>query len=375
MTRRLIAVLTGALVTLSAAEGRAQAGAGIGTPLVPGATSTASRVGTRGANFLEIGLGARALGMAGAYASVAEGLSAMYWNIAGTAEAANVAGGVNYSSLYGKDGISFTWGGIVLPAMGGVFGFQMGQMSSGDIMRTSYDYPDGGDPTVGNTFSYTGTMAEVSYARRLTDRLDFGVGAKYASEGLPTAKADYFGADVGIKFRTGLYGTTLGASLNNAGSSGKFEGSLIETNTVNVFVPGVQRVAYATQTSEMPTIFRFSVMSDLVGGPESLLSQNSQYGTFRAVLEFSNAIDTDLQSVVGAEYAWRDMLFLRAGRRWYNENWEKHYLSRGDYWNRGTAFGGGLRLPLGGRKISFDYAWQGMGELPANNNFSFEFGF
>ena len=378
MTRQLIAIFTGALVTLGAATSRAQVGPGIGTPLVPGATSTNSRVGTRGANFLEIGLGARAMGMAGAYSSLAEGLSAMYWNIAGTAEAQNVAGGIDYASLYGSNGLSFAWGGILLPAAGGVFGFQIGQMSSGDLLRTDYAYPDGGDPVVGNSFQYTGTMAEVSYARRLTDRLDFGLGGKYASEGMQTANATYYGVDVGIKFRTGLYGTTLGASLANVGSSGKFSGSLIESNQVNTFDPSVVRIAYSTQSMEMPTIFRFSVLSDLVGGPESLLSQTNHYGAFHAVLEFSNGIDTDLQSVLGGEYSWHDMLFLRAGHRWYNEGWDKtsgSALSRGDYWNRGTALGGGIRLPLGGRKMSFDYAWQGMGELPANNQFSFEFGF
>jgi hypothetical protein len=378
MTKRFLAVVTGAMLVLTASEGAAQAG--IGTPLVQSPTRGASRVGTRGANFLEIGLGARALGMAGAYSAIAEGLSGLYWNLAGTAEVQNVAGGVNYSKLYGSDGLSFIWGGALMPIGGGVLGIQVGQMSSGKIPRTSYDFPDGGDPTVGPTFEFTGTTAALSYARRLTDRLNVGAGFKYATEGITNASINYFGADVGIKFRTGLYGTTLGASLANLGSSGKYSGNLVEANTFNTFVPGLVRVQYDMKEYEMPTIFRFSVLADLIGGPEALLSNRTGLGSLRLVGEMVNAIDTDLQPAIGAEYGWRNMLFLRAGRRWYNEAWERGksnapFIERSDYWNRGLAFGGGLRLPLAGRHIAFDYAWQGSGELPANNHFSFEFGF
>lgn len=375
MNRRLIALSVGVLA-VTATEGRAQTGPGIGTPMVPGATSSNSRVGTRGANFLEIGLGARAMGMAGAYAALAEGLPALYWNLAGTADAPGVAGGINYSQLYGKDGFDFVWGGAVMPVGGGVVGLQVGQMGSGNIPRTSFEYPQGGDPTVGSTFNFTSTMATVSYARRLTDRLSVGLGAKFASEGIQNAKANYFGGDFGIKFRTGLYGTTLGASLANVGSSGRYTGQAVESNTFNTFVPGILRVNLFTQTMEMPTIFRFSVMTDVLGGPDALLSQSSGFGTLRAVGEFANAIDTDLQSALGAEYGWRNMVFLRVGKRWLNESYTGSDRGQGltDF-SRGLGMGGGVRLPFAGRHIQFDYAWQGTGELPANNHFSFEFGF
>ena len=375
MNHRLIACGVGAMLTLGVAESHAQtAGPGIGTPLVPGAASSNSRVGTRGANFLEIGLGARAVGMAGAYAALAEGLPALYWNLAGTADAQGVAGGLNYAQLYGSSGLDFMWGGAVMPIGAGVIGLQVGQLTSGDIDRTSFDYPDGGDPVGGNTFDYTSTMAAVSYARRLTDRLAFGLGVKYASEGIQAAKATYIGADVGLKFRTGLYGTTLGASLANVGSSGNFEGQAVQTNTFNTFIPGLVRVDYTTQDMEMPTIFRFSIMTDVIGGPEALASQNANLGSLRVVGDFANAIDTDLQFAIGAEYGWRNLLFLRLGKRWLNENLSGD-VGDNDAFSRGMSLGGGLRLPFAGRHVGFDYAWQGAGELPSNNHFSFEFGF
>ena len=381
MNRQLIALSLGALVATGSAPALAQtSGPGVGTPLQQGPDASTSRVGTRGAKFLQIGLGARAVGMGGAYAAVAEGLSGLYWNLAGTADATSVAAGVNYSQLFGKDGLEFIWGGVVLPVGGGAVGLQIGQLSSGRIETTTLENPQGGDLQAGSGFEFTATAAEISYARRLTDRLSVGLGAKYAQEGITQATASYVGADVGVRFRTGLYGTTLGASLSNVGSAGRYEGNLVKTNVFNdpQVGSGVVPIEYDTRELEMPTIFRFSVAADLIGGPESMLSQRSDVGTFRVVGDFSNAIDTDLQTAVGAEYAFRDRLFLRAGKRFLNEqglDGGANGLDSGDEFSRGLAFGGGLRLPLAGRRLGFDYAWQGAGELPANNHFTFEFGF
>lgn len=56
-----------------------------GTFLTPGNDESTTRVGARGANFLEIGVGARAQALGGAFTSLASGASAMYWNPAGIA--------------------------------------------------------------------------------------------------------------------------------------------------------------------------------------------------------------------------------------------------------------------------------------------------
>ena len=368
MNRRIAAVRVSLMLAGVTAPLAAQPG--IGSSLISSGNTTISRVGTRGANFLEIGLGARAVGMAGAYGALAEGFSGLYYNLAGSAELTSVAAGINHAELFGKDGLQFTWGGALIPVFGGAVGLQIGQFGSGNMLRTTYDFPQGGDPAAGREFSYTASTATLSYARRVTDRLNVGGGVKYASEGLTDVRARYTGVDVGVKFRTGLLGSTIGASLTNLGSRGQFTGTGLTRNTFDELREGLVRVAVQTKPADMPATFRFSVMSDVAGRPESILPQAYRGVALRAVADFSQSVDTDLQFALGAEMSLRNLVFFRFGHRFMNEQHDEYQPH-----HRGTGIGGGIRLPVSGRAVQFDYAWSGAGELPASNHFGFEFGF
>ena len=346
-------------------------GQGNGTVLLPVPENPTTRVGTRGANFLEIGVGARGLAMAGGYTALAEGVTALYWNPAGAAELEGPAAAFSLADLYGDAGITHTFVGGVLPLGSvGVFGIALTQLTSGDIQRTTEAFPDGGDPTFGTHFAYSATSAGLYFARRLTDRLGLGVGLKFATEGIDNARANYVGIDIGTKFRTGLYGTHLAASLSNLGSSARFQGSAIERFSVNTFRPGATQVEFLTAEMQMPTLFRFSLRSDVLGPSDALLSANAQHN-IQAVIEATDAIDTDVQITLAGQYAFRDMIFLRAGKKFVNE---KETDFRGP--SHGASLGGGVKLPFGGsRRLSFDYAYTEMNELKNVQVFSIEFGF
>jgi hypothetical protein len=178
--------------------------------------------------------------------------------------------------------------------------------------------------------------------------------------------------DVGTKFRTGLYGMTIGASVVNLGPSSKMRGSAIELNVDdNNFGPQRTEIQLATSELELPTLFRFSVGVDLLGGASSLLGQ--QFGS-RHVLNgevaFNDASATDLQTAFGLEYGMANMLFLRAGKRFYNDD-RQIGGTRGMY---GLSGGFGLRLPAGARGLRFDYAYTSLGDLSNVQVFSLEFG-
>jgi hypothetical protein len=347
-------------------------GQGAGTVLLPVPENPTSRVATRGANFLEIGIGARGLAMAGAYTSISEGVTALYWNPAGAAELEGPAAAFSLANLYGDAGITHTFAGGVLPVgTNGVVGIALVQLSSGDMNRTTEAFPDGGDPAFGNTFTYRASSAGLYYARRLTDRLALGVGLKFAQEGIDNARANYVGIDIGTKFRTGLYGTHIAASLANLGTSGRFRGSAIERFSINTFRPGAVPVELSTTQLQLPTLFRFSIRSDVLGPSDALLAANPHH-TLMVVAEATDAIDTDVQSTLAAEYSFRELVYLRAGKRWVNEKETASFRGAGF----GASLGAGLRLPVGGgRRLSFDYAYTEMNELKNVQVFSVEFGF
>jgi hypothetical protein len=343
-----------------------------GTSIVPEATDRTTRVGTRGANFLHVGVGARSQGMAGAAVGLIDGPSAMFWNPANIANREGINAFVSYMKLFGNSGITNTGAAISASLGQGAIGLALQQYSSGDMQRTTEGAPSGDDPVFPGTFEWTGTAVSAYYARNVTDRLAAAVGARWATEGIDFASSSYFGIDISTRFRTGLYGLTVGASLQNVGSSGSFEGVGVQRAITQARANGQPTgrdlpVAYRTRDAQMPTTFQFGLLSSLIGDAEALLSQNPSH-SLAAELDFMDAVDTDLQTALGVEYGFRQTYFLRGGKRFFNEQhspWE---------FADGLSFGGGARIPVRGRRLTVDYAFVKMGELQHNQVLSFEFG-
>jgi hypothetical protein len=340
-----------------------------GTFLTPDENTATTRVAQRGANFMEIGVGARAQAMGGALTGLATGAAAMYWNPAGMASLDGFAGAFSYASLYDELDITHLYGAAAIPFLGGGLGASFIQLSSGDIPRTTEDNPGGGNPQFGEVFSWTGSAVGLHFARRLTDRLQVGFSGRIISEGIDQARTSWWGMDFGTVFKTGLYGITLGAVLANIGPSARMEGNLITRRvaTTEAF-PVNLPVRFNTVEYGLPTTFRFSVVSNLVGGPEALLSP-SQTSSLHLALDLNDATDTDLQLSAGVEYGFRDLLYLRAGKKWVNE-------ANADFrsFTDNLSFGGGLVLPVLGRHFMLDYAYTSLEDLQHVHVFSFELG-
>ena len=264
---RNIGVL-GAAATLLAAPVSAQGPGG----LLPTPETKATRQGTRGANFLHIGVGARGGAMAGAVGSTVSGPTAWYWNPAGaaTSEAISLAGG--YQNLYGDFGLGQSYAAVSVPLLGGVVGISLNSLSSGEIKRTTEQNPFG-ERLGGSTFAWTSTAASLGYARRLTDRLNIGTQIKYITEGVTDANTAWVAADVGTQFNTGLYGVTIGGAIRNVGKSSRAGGALlqrvIQTTDGSQLREG-RRVDLWTRPTEIPVTFQFSLGSQLVSNVHHL---------------------------------------------------------------------------------------------------------
>jgi hypothetical protein len=377
MTRPFIPALSrasGALAILLALPAtpalmRAQTG---GTVLTPTKNEDVSRVATRGANFLNIGVGARPLALSGAYTASASDLSAMYWNVAGLGDVTSPSGFASYEKMYGNSGVTNTFAGAALPAFGGVFGMSFTSFSSGDIDRTSEAWPEGGDPTFGTTVTWSATSIGLHYARPLTDRLVVGTTIKRADEGIEFAHATYYGADFGIRFRSGLAGSTLGVSVSNLGTSSSIDGPAVRRRVPRRVDPQFPTgrpidVQLTTEQLQLPTMLRIGVQTDVIGTSEAL---RPGVGPHRLSIftDVTDGIDTKIMPAVAAEYGFRDRVFFRGGMRYRNEN----RVTGGEM---SATYGVGIKMPVAGRHFLLDYGYRRMGDLNDNQVVSFQFGY
>jgi len=328
-----------------------------------------SRQGTRGANFLTIGVGARAAGMAGAVAASEQGPTSWYWNPAGNASTEQFSVVADRQELYRDLDISMNYAAISLPTFGGVVGLHFTSLTSGDLERTSETNPEGGVFT-GSTFTWSSTAVGVGYARRLTDRLALGTTVKFVGEGITDARVSWVALDAGTRFRTGVYGLTLGASIANVGPRSRMRGPAVN-RAVNTdeFAPQIVDVNLDTREQDMPTLFRFSVQSDLLGGAESILRTSAGRSRLIGEVEFSDANQSNPQIAGGLEYSFADIFFLRGGQRYFNDQRNTTESNR-----FGLSGGAGIRFPIRGRGLQFDYAYTSMGELENVQVFTFSFG-
>jgi len=339
-----------------------------------------TRVGTRGAAFLNLPVGARAQSLGGAYTAMANDISSLYWNTAGIAQIDGFAVGATSARLFDDLDINHLFVGAVMPMGLTRLGISVNVLSSGEIPWQSETNPNasfgGEQDPLRTAFEWQGMAVGLHLARPITDRLAFGGAVKYVTEGISGAEANYVGVDLGTTFRTGLYGITLGASLQNLGRSGNFEGTLlsqrIDTGQPESNLAPFTRVLEidaGTNSLEMPTVFRFSIMADLIGDATAMIAPNPD-NALRVVWDLNDAIDTDLQTALGLEYGFRELAFVRAGKRWFNEAQIDHSFSRG------ASIGAGVNIPLGDvTRFRLDYAYTDMGDLQNVQVFTLDFMF
>lgn len=370
MARKTISLLCAALL-IAASGARAQ---NVGTGLEPEPDQSTTRVGTRGAAFLEIPVGARAQALGGSGTALIGGVEAMSWNVSAIAEVEAFSVGWAYSKIFADADITHQFAGAVLPiGSSSALGVSVIALSSGDIVRTSERFPEGGDPQFGGTFQYNAFAGSVGWGQRLTDRLDIGGALKIVSEGIDNAKASWIGLDLGALFRTGLLGVTLGAAIQNIGGEASFSGSGIEQiiGAAQDVFPSEDNIPIRLGTNELtlPTLLRFSVAFSVTGTPEALFPAALAGHDVRVVADFFDAIDTALEPSLGFEYGYRNIVFGRVGKRFFNED-------RADFrdFNDGLSFGGGLRVPALGRYLNIDYAYTDMGLLDNIQTLSIQLG-
>lgn len=315
-----------------------------------------SKVGTTTASFLLIDAGARASSMGSAFVSVAEDASAIYWNPAGIARLKGFQSTFNHSKWIAD--LSYNNAAVVLP-MGdmGTIGASATFLSTEQMERTTISQPDG----TGEMFDAASFAFGLAYARNLTEQFSIGINLKYVNERLYHSNANGFAMDIGALFDTQFNGLKIGMNISNYGTKMQLEGRDLQVqqdidpsiagnnNTINSYL--------ATNSYDLPLMFRFGLSMDVLKG-----IANSNLIISADALHPSD----DVESVnVGAEYAFDDLIFLRAGYK---------SLFATDT-EQGLSLGAGVKYTItGNTTFYFDYAFIDFGLFDSINMFSISLG-
>ena len=324
----LVAGLAAGLLTMLPAPGRAQQELG------------GQRRGTASLEFLKVGMGARAEGMGEAFVSVANDPSAMFWNPAGIGSLQRREAQIS-TVEYPAD-IRFNYLAAVFPTekLGGSLGIQLGGLAT-DMPETDEFHPFG----TGRTFTFTDFVAGVTYARRFTDKLLIGFGAKYAREDYgsqldePTTSSILF--DIGSIYYLGYKSFRVGMSLTNFGADVGPGGTFVSNNN------GATR-SYDKFTA--PTMFRYGL------GFEPLERENLRVTT---ALEATQASDNAIEYRAGTEVLVAGHLALRGGYNIKNDAF-------------GGAVGAGFRGQVGNFNGQLDYSYTDASYLGHINRLSLQ---
>ena len=280
------------------------------------------RPGSTDAQFLKIGVSARAAGMGDAYIAVVDGAEAVYYNPAALAwiEGTSVA----FTHLRWFAGINHEFAAVAHTfGRHGTFALSATSLYTDELKVRTPLQPDG----TGETFYAGNVRVGLSYARYLTDRVTFGGSLNYIRMSLyHTFAAEAWAADISVLYVTHYRGFRFAMKMANFGTEVKF---------VNESYP-------------LPAQFSFGMAINAVESEQQKLV---------ASLSAVKPNDGRPLAQIGTEWAYRGLFFLRAG---YHLN---HEVAQ-------YAFGSGVRLSLAGYAFRFDYGYSDFSLLGAAHRLS-----
>jgi len=286
--------------------------------------------------FLAIGVGGRSLGMGGAYAAVANDVTAGYYNPAGLAQInypevslmheERFGNLVNYDYAavaipYGKDmsfGISVIRLGVdgIPDTRGALIDRNTGEVISDPNFINS---PSAGlDYSKITEFSDQDWAVYLSFAKKYSDKFYYGANVKLIYEGIAEYNAYGIGFDVGAWY-TPFNNFSLGANLQDI------------TTTLVAWSTGTNELI--SPTAKIGAAYKFSFFGGQITPALDLdiRFENRQYASEYNVGPVSFDMNT------GLEYSFKNIFMVRAG---YNE--VKQF-----------TIGAGIKLP----KLNIDYSF------------------
>ncbi|MBE2219422.1 MAG: PorV/PorQ family protein [Ignavibacteria bacterium] len=278
------------------------------------------RAGTSSLQFLKIGAGARATGMGETFIAVSNDITALYWNPAGLMQFEE--SGVHFSHTEWLVDLNHEFfGGVYRFGGNNALGLSVISLNTPAMQKTTEFQPGG----TGEYFKYGDLGVGLTYSRKLTSQFSFGVTLRYVEETLAELKMRGFMVDLGTYYWTGLSNTRFAVTISNFGPQVKPSGSVTTSTggTLSEF-----------QAFPPPTMFRIGFAYDPVDNKTNKLTTS---------IQLNHPNDNAENLNIGAEYSYKNFLFLRGG---YKFNVESENFSAGV----------GFKVPISITKTSLDYS-------------------
>lgn len=287
-----------------------------------------AKVGTFGAQFLQIGVSARATGMGSAFTGVADDASSVFWNPGGLVNVRRNEFHLSHVQWPADTNLSTAILAFNPRSIPGTFAisarsFWLDPM----LVRTAFN-PEGN----GQTFDAGSTSFGLTYSRFFTDKFSAGGTLNYIHLGLAEESVNSASFDFGIMYRIGVRDLKLGMVIQHLGG----------------------KVTFDELSAKLPTTFK-------IGASFKALRFEKQSMLLSA--EFQHPADNLERANVGAEWNLNDLLYGRVG---YNIGYDTDQLS----------FGFGVAVATGQTsKVTVDYSAVDMGPLQYVHRLSLSFNY
>jgi len=313
-----------------------------------------TRRGTSAGAMLEIGMGARAEGLGGAFVAIADDPSALYWNPAGIVNINSLslqATKTNWfvdTKLHNIDLI------VPLKFIGSALGFHLAMLDYGENPVRTVDRPEG----TGEVYSANDLVAGLYFALGITDRISVGLGAKYFQQRIWHVDGTVMSADLSILYDTPFKGLRLGGTISNLGPEFGLKGrdltriSDIDGRRDTYFNNNNVAIRLATETYPLPLLFRFGT---------AYLYDFNEKNSLQVALNLNHPSDNVESVDMGMEVKLLKSFYLRAGYRSLFT----------DYAANGLTLGGGLNYSIQNvGAVTVDYSWSDWGILANVDRFT-----
>ena len=285
------------------------------------------RVGTSALTFLKIGIGSRAASMGGAFISIANDASCLYWNPAGATQ-------MEQSEFYTSRidwpaNIKYDYFGMVYKLSNkNSLGISGGFLHT-DAMDVTTEYMPHG---TGEKFYFNDYFLAFTVSQKITKQFSWGLTLKYVEENIADLSSKTPMMDIGTFYWTGFKSLRFAVSLTNFGPNvsldGKYDKRVIEGGTVQ----------QEYKEFPLPTIFRIGAAMEIF---------DTDFNKLTLSCQLNHPIDNSETFSIGFEEILAKKFFFRSGID-LNNNEEQFNI------------GLGIKLPLGKRSFLFDYSYSKM---------------